>query len=78
MTEHSGVDSSAKNMNKLYNLSEFHSPIVPSSLEVINLKLTRDNYRDNYWFWYSQNFVHSRSSRIGRAFDSVDLQPYEE
>ena len=54
MAENSGVDSSSKNVNKLASMAELHSSIVPSSLQVINPKLTRDNYRHNYRFWRSQ------------------------
>lgn len=36
------------------NMINTHTSAFPSSLQVVNLKLTGNNYRDNYQFWRSQ------------------------
>ncbi|XP_031280161.1 uncharacterized protein LOC116138588 [Pistacia vera] len=53
MADFSGVNLSANSMNKLQNSTDSHSSIFSSSLQVINPKLTQDNYQDDYRFWQS-------------------------
>lgn len=49
-----GFNQSA-NMEKMFHdSSNFHSSVFPSILQGTSPKLTRNNYRDNCWFWRSQ------------------------